>query len=68
MRAIRKIPIPLAAIIPSRQAMKGDPPMHRGRCFDYITKPWISISILGIRVWLARGAESPRNATMSIAR
>jgi len=72
MRAIRKIPefrsLPIVAV--TAKAMKGD----RAKCIeagasDYITKPVDLDQLFSVlRVWLARGAEAPRNATMSIAR
>jgi HAMP domain-containing protein/signal transduction histidine kinase/DNA-binding response OmpR family regulator len=72
MRAIRKIPefksLPIIAV--TAKAMKGD----RAKCIeagasDYITKPVDLDQLFSVlRVWLARGAESPKNATMSIAR
>ncbi len=70
-RAIRRIPefrmLPIIAV--TAKAMKGD----RTKCIeagasDYITKPVDLDQLFSVlRVWLTRGAEAPRNATMTMA-
>jgi CheY-like chemotaxis protein len=71
MRAIRKIPefrsLPIFAV--TAKAMKGD----RAKCIeagasDYITKPVDLDQLFSVlRVWLTRGADAPKGASMTIA-